>query len=102
MSIAGCSESEAQSAYTKHKDTVAAIEMIMTFQESYKKPEIVRDPELVNKHHDMCVRAREVCDIINAGRRSAAHSSTQPAVMDVSGSQTEALQPQPSPEPRSE
>lgn len=101
MSIAGCSESEAQSAYTKHKDTVAAIEMIMSFQESYKKPEIVRDPELVNKHHDMCIRAREVCDIMNGVRRTFSHSSNQPAGLDVSGSPTEPLQ-QSSPEPRSE
>lgn len=102
MTIVGCSEAEAQSAYTKHKDTVKAIESIMSFQESYKKPEYVRDPELVNKHHDMCVRAREVCDIINAGRTSAAHSSTPPAVMDVSGALTAPPQPPPESAPHSE
>ena len=102
MTIAGCSEVEAQTAYGKHKDTVKAIESVMSFQDSYKKPEYVRDPELVNKHNDMCVRAREVCDIMNAVRTSSARSSTQPAVMDVSGSQMEPLQPQTSPEPHSE
>jgi hypothetical protein len=100
MSIAGCSEDEAQSAYTKHKDTVAAIESVMSFQESYKKPEYVRDPELVNKYQEMCVKARKVCDIINAGRTSASHSSKPPAVMDVSGALTAPLQQAAVEEPR--
>ncbi len=102
MSIAGCSEDEARTAYSKHNDTVKAIESVMSFPESYKRPEYVRDPELVNKHNDMCVRAREVCDIMNAARTSSARSSSQLAVMDVSGSETAALQQPSEQAPRSE
>ena len=83
MSLAGCTEEVARLAFEAHRDTVLAVDSLICVPETKssryipKKPEINRMMSAEQK--ERCDRGRQVCDTINACRKSAYHSSIQQA-----------------------
>lgn len=79
MSLVACTEDEANAAFAKYRDVVLAVESLMivpaTTGNSYipPKPEINR--MMTAEQKERCDRGRQVCDTINACRKSAYHSA---------------------------
>ena len=79
MSLVACTEDEASAAFAKYGDVVLAVESLMVVPtiagNAYipPKPEINR--MMTAEQKERCDRGRQVCDTINASRKSAYHSA---------------------------
>jgi len=83
ISLIGCTEDEANTAFTKYKDVVLAVDSLMTVPTTSGNKYIPPKPEIntmmTTEQKERCDRGRQVCDTINACRKSAYHSAKQQA-----------------------
>ena len=86
MSLVGCTEEEARSAFDTYKDVVLAVDSLMIVPDTPGQKYIPKKPVInrmmTEEQEARCDRGRKVCDSINAVRKSAFHSS-KPQVESV-------------------
>jgi hypothetical protein len=83
MSLVACSEDEATAALAKYGDVVLAVDSLITLPATSGNKYIPPKPEInrmmTEEQKQRCDRGRQVCDTINASRKSAYHSAKQQA-----------------------
>lgn len=83
ISLIGCTEDEANTAFAKYRDVVLAVDSLMTLPitsgNKYIPPKPKINTMMTTEQKERCDRGRQVCDTINASQKSAYHSAKQQA-----------------------